>query len=213
MKVYNNIFYCFLIRKLANNFGNDFGDFMSRDPFFNSATNQSNNSNINNSVNSFPIGTFSIEQTTNTGQQQQPGHMNFNQSDYFSSNNGMSNGGGGAMNGTIGTMNNSTMGTMNGTIGTFNANTNNSGAHVNHSNSNNNNNNNNANGDPGQATRETGIIEKLLVSIFIIFLRPIDKMINDIQCVFFYFILAFVWFHSMLRTSSTFIFPLFAIQW
>lgn len=133
---------CVFFICVANNFNNDFGEFMSRDPFFNSSQNQSNNSNINNSANSFPIGTFSIEQTTNSSQQSQQQSSNFNQSDFFGSSNGMSNGGG----------------TMNGTIGTFNANTNSTGSHAN---------NNNGNADPGQATRETGIIEKLLVCLSI----------------------------------------------
>lgn len=101
---------------------------MNRDPYFNTMQNQTNHI-ITNSANSFPIGTFSIEQTTSQAQ------SNFSQPDFFSGTqgNGMSNG-------------------INGSIGTFNANSTGSS------------NNNNNSTDPSQASRETGIIEKLLVS-------------------------------------------------
>lgn len=126
----------------ANNY-TDFGEFMARDQFYNSMQNQSNHT-VNNSANSFPIGTFSIEQTTS----QQP-QSAFPTPDFFnpSQTNGMSNGG------------------INGSGGGGNG-----GQNFNTSNANNSSNaNNNNNGtDPSQATRETGIIEKLLV-------RPNDE--------------------------------------
>lgn len=127
----------------------EFGEFMSRDNFFNSMQSPSNNSMNNSSASSFPIGTFSIEQTTQQQQQQQPSAQPFPQTDYFNAataNQLMSNG----VNGTGSqSYNNAGSGNVN---------------NINNNNHNNNNSNNNAGADPNQATtRETGIIEKLLV--------------------------------------------------
>lgn len=52
----------------------DFGEFVARDNYFNSSTNNT----INNSANNFPIGTFSIEQATQPAVSQ-----TFPQTDYF----------------------------------------------------------------------------------------------------------------------------------
>lgn len=98
---------------------------------------------MNNSASNFPIGTFSIEQTT----QQQPSaalQQPFPTTDYFNpaaAANLMGNG-------------------INGTgPSTFN----NASNNINHINNNNNNAGPGAGDQPNQATRETGIIEKLLV--------------------------------------------------
>lgn len=45
--------------RFAGSFSGDFGEFVARDNYFNS----SSNNTISNSVNNFPIGTFSIEPT------------------------------------------------------------------------------------------------------------------------------------------------------
>lgn len=105
-----------------NNF-NDYGDFMGRDQFFTPMPPPPNHA-ANNSANSFPIGTFSIEQTTPMSQSNQV----FPTPDYF---NAQTNG-------------------MNGGSANFNSTSAN---------------NNNNGTDPTQATRETGIIEKLLVML------------------------------------------------
>lgn len=141
----------------ANNY-TDFSEFMARDQFYNSMQNQSNHS-VNNSSNSFPIGTFSIEQTTS-----QQAQSTFPTPDFFnpSQTNGMSNGG---MNGSSG--NGGGGGGQN-----FSTNTTNSSSNAN---------NNNNGTDPSQATRETGIIEKLLV-------RLIDNNNNSILFATFSFV-------------------------
>lgn len=95
---------------------------MGRDQFFNSMAPPSNHS-VNNSANSFPIGTFSIEQAAPISQSNQA----FPTPDYFTTPTNGINGGSVNFNST-------------------NANNNNNGT------------------EPTQATRETGIIEKLLVS-------------------------------------------------
>lgn len=107
--------------------------------------NNSMNNSMANSMANFPIGTFSIEQTTQqppsvAAAAQQP----FPTTDYFNPN-AMAN-----------------MSSGNGMNGTGSTHFNNASNNMNHIN------NNHAapgTGDqPGQATRETGIIEKLLVS-------------------------------------------------
>lgn len=116
---------------------------MSRDPFFSSMqSNQSPRNNVNNqSNNSFPpIGTFTLESTSPQSNQI------FSQQDFFNnssqSNSSIINGSNGGNNSTGINGSNSTTGS------TYN-----------------NSNNNSSGGDPNQATRETGIIEKLLVCL------------------------------------------------
>lgn len=60
--------------RFAGSFSGDFGEFVARDNYFNS----SSNNTISNSVNNFPIGTFSIEQATQPAVSQ-----SFPQTDYF----------------------------------------------------------------------------------------------------------------------------------
>ncbi|XP_031630899.1 cold shock domain-containing protein E1 isoform X2 [Contarinia nasturtii] len=117
----------------------EFGEYVARDNYFNA----SSNNTLNNSANNFPIGTFSIEQAT-----QPAANQTFPQTDYFNpatASQLMSNG----INGTT---------SSHSFSGTGNHNNNNSNTTAT------NNNNNNGSGDGNQATRETGIIEKLLHS-------------------------------------------------
>lgn len=138
----------------------DFGEFMSRDPFFSSMqSNQSPRNNVNNqSNNSFPpIGTFTIESTSPQSNQI------FSQPDFFNnssqSNNSM-------LNGSNGGNNSSGINGSNST-GSY---------------SNSNNNSSNSGGDPNQATRETGIIEKLLVCSIHFHLPIQTKLIFFLIC-------------------------------
>ncbi|XP_055310650.1 cold shock domain-containing protein E1 isoform X3 [Sitodiplosis mosellana] len=113
----------------------EFGEFVARDNYFNA----SSNNTMNNSANNFPIGTFSIEQAT-----QPAANQTFPQTDYFNpatASQLMSNG-------------------INGTTATHSFPSTN--AHNNNNSNSTTTNNNNGSGDGNQATRETGIIEKLL---------------------------------------------------
>lgn len=123
----------------------DFGEFnVSHDHFFNSVQSPTNNSSsMNNSASNFPIGTFSIEQTTQPQQLSTPSQQPFPTTDYFNPATAVN-----------------LMG--NGINGTGPSTFNNVSNNINHIN--NNNNAGTITGDqPNQATRETGIIEKLLV--------------------------------------------------
>lgn len=98
---------------------------------------------MNNSASNFPIGTFSIEQTTQPQQLSTQSQQPFPTTDYF---------------------NPATAANLmgNGINGTGPPTFNNASNNINHIN--NNNNAGTGTGDqPNQATRETGIIEKLLV--------------------------------------------------
>ena len=117
----------------------NFNEFMSGEHFFNMPP---TNHAVNNSASTFPIGTFSIEQTAS--QPPQPNQI-FPQPDFFNPNQPsvLTNG----LNGMNGGLNGGT------TQQPFTSTTSTAA-------------NNNNTVDPNQATRETGIIEKLLVCIF-----------------------------------------------
>ncbi len=122
----------------ASSFGGDFSDFLTRDPFF--ASMQTSSPRLNNiSNNAFPpIGTFTLESTTPQSNQMFPPPSDFfNASNHSNSSH---------MNGTVGNSGNSS----NSSSSIFNS-TNNNGS------------GGGGGGDQNQATRETGIIEKLLV--------------------------------------------------
>lgn len=169
---------------------------MTRDPYFTSMQTTSPRSvaNTNNASanNSFPpIGTFSLESTS-----PQPNHV-FSQSDFFTTNSNQSN----SMNGGINGGSNHSSGSS--TI--FNQ-------------TNNNSSNSGVGGtDPNGATRETGIIEKLLVGFFSSYNCFQLNFLTNFVPQFFLLVLflkaALLRVHSMLRTSSTFVFSFFPVQW